>query len=775
MNDYRADVSKMLEVTSILSPSEYSWFGNRTGTLSRHLLRTLDDTTVRTHLVSELQGRLYQSFYCCGYARADYKFPEQTAIDAESTGFIRQLSNANRSLGFWSSGWRVQHISGAMVVVERDQLSLSVSKEHCQGLIVPGGVLQIRIPKEQFNISPGFYLAHGNTTFDSDRATALIRIYWNVTPTGAVSLMHYFTEQLNAIRVPFDFKVMQQLTCTSRCDGTVLYLARQDYEKAAEVLQRARHLVASWRGPQIPAFTKKLAPGIGLAEDPGANKSFGQDRCRILAEGIVQAHESGARSLAERLLIVERHFSKARISLDTPYLNPGSLDSYSRYDRTSQSQLSRKRKASDVGQSRITQSHALEIAHRVAIQIATEALWHDGRCTWLAPTGCSRGALSAQYSTLDPSLYDGCGGVALFLAETAAATNDDMLRETAVAALRQATSQIRTLPLEACLGLYSGWLGVAFCAARVACLFHDESLLEAALGIVQAARTQTSDLVEYDLVIGKAGGVLSLLAIHALCAEPSCLHDAERLGSDLINAAEQNEFGWSWRSPSIPAYRNLTGYSHGAAGVAHALAELFGATQHTAYANAAVAAFEYERHCFDVASQNWPDFRIGEGRIGRAQKFNCAWCHGAPGIAVSRFRSQQVLRNDSGCSSDARIALRTTRTWLGHWAASAVNTDACLCHGFLGNAEILLQASQLPALSEATDRELILHAAARAHDLCSNEESSSIESAIIRKIPGLMTGLGGVGYFLLRLAKPKTPSILGLTLPIVDEVNVTCL
>jgi hypothetical protein len=80
--------------------------------------------------------------------------------------------------------------------------------------------------------------------------------------------------------------------------------------------------------PGIPAFTKSLAPGLGLAEDPGEGQSFGEHRCHLLAEALIATHESGLRSLPERTRVVADRFERAGLDLAAVFLNPGSRDQY---------------------------------------------------------------------------------------------------------------------------------------------------------------------------------------------------------------------------------------------------------------------------------------------------------------------------------------------------------------------------------------------------------------------------------------------------------------
>ena len=51
--------------------------------------------------------------------------------------------------------------------------------------------------------------------------------------------------------------------------------------------------------------------------------------------------------------------------------------------------------------------------------------------------------------------------------------------------------------------------------------------------------------------------------------------------------------------------------------------------------------FNYERQSFDISQQNWPDFRDGVSTTA-AKVCGLAWCHGAPGIALSRLKANQA-------------------------------------------------------------------------------------------------------------------------------------
>ena len=164
-------------------------------------------------------------------------------------------------------------------------------------------------------------------------------------------------------------------------------------------------------------------------------------------------------------------------------------------------------------------------------------------------------------------------------------------------------------------------------------------------------------------------------------------------------------------------------------------------------------AIAYERALFSSKPGNWPDLRASDDSVTESdkQKFMVAWCHGAPGIGLARIHSLQHL-DEPTTRSDIETALRTT-------LAQGFGHNHCLCHGDLGNLELLLQASQVIGsewqehLNRMTG--IIFESIKRHGWLCGNPVK--VES------PGLMTGLAGIGFELLRLAEPlRVPSVLVL-------------
>jgi len=125
--------------------------------------------------------------------------------------------------------------------------------------------------------------------------------YWNVRAEGAVPLMRAATRGLNRFQVPFRMKCLTNTAFYTRNDAAVLYVDKRFYRITARVLARVYREIARHLRPDAPLFTKPLADGLALAEEPYTGESFGMQRCRILAEGLLGAHARGSRDEASRL------------------------------------------------------------------------------------------------------------------------------------------------------------------------------------------------------------------------------------------------------------------------------------------------------------------------------------------------------------------------------------------------------------------------------------------------------------------------------------------
>jgi hypothetical protein len=163
-------------------------------------------------------------------------------------------------------------------------------------------------------------------------ADVLVRIYVNLTPDGSVSVMKSLTEALNRAGISFSFKVLYNPHEYHRYDSGVLYFNDRDYPVVASVLGSIYPEHRSHFLPEIPLFTKQLAIGVGVAEEPnqkfGDRESFGMNRCQMIANGLMESFDRGNNSSSDRMSTILEQFSIAGVSLKYPYLNHDSEDIY---------------------------------------------------------------------------------------------------------------------------------------------------------------------------------------------------------------------------------------------------------------------------------------------------------------------------------------------------------------------------------------------------------------------------------------------------------------
>lgn len=406
----------------------------------------------------------------------------------------------------------------------------------------------------------------------------------------------------------------------------------------------------------------------------------------------------------------------------------------------------------------------LMVAEAIGQRICAQAVWHDGRCNWLGMEPLERASRgfqpAATYRTLGPDLYSGTSGIALFLAELFVTTGDPSLRRTALGALQHSFSRVDAISSSARLGLFSGWFGIALVAARLGLILDESNLAIQAQQLLQRAFSEQYDKGEFDVMSGMAGAIAALVVLDPILDSPALIDFAVRLGDELIESADKDDSGYSWKSHVFKNHHNLTGYSHGASGVAHALLELYDITKISKYYDAARSAFQYESHSFDAATANWPDFRKDPSSPSRKKRtYPCMtyWCHGAPGIALSRIRAFELI-HDEQCKIEAITALKTTRESID----SALDTwtgNLSLCHGLTGNAEALIYGAEILKTESEENMAMALSVARMGIERYAGNSAWPCGTHV-GETPNLMLGLAGIGHYYLRLYQPAIPSVL---------------
>ncbi len=133
------------------------------------------------------------------------------------------------------------------------------------------------------DVSPGYYMALSNFC---DRTTEcpLVRIYWNLKAEGEAQFVGALRVSLTRPASSSGSRswTIPTLTCAATRE---LSYRKSDHQKMSAALADAYPGIAPCLKSAVPMFTRRIASGVGLAEDPDTQESFGQHRCRILADG----------------------------------------------------------------------------------------------------------------------------------------------------------------------------------------------------------------------------------------------------------------------------------------------------------------------------------------------------------------------------------------------------------------------------------------------------------------------------------------------------------
>lgn len=278
-------------------------------------------------LIAGLLQAIYQGWYC----RFDGPEPVEAGPGHD---LLPALQAANAGRERWDVGWRIEAVQpdGRVTLRKADEARLAWPGEYVtqDGPGMPprrdAGVL-LRAPREGVDFQPGFYFAFGETLGAVDSSSPWVRFYWHLRPAGAAPLLAGLTRRLNRFEVPYRAKVLRHSSQYRRPDAGVLFVHRRHYQVTANLAAEVHGEIAAALRPGVPLFAKPLAPGLGVAEDPGNGESFGWQRCRAVAEGLWAAHSEGL-SADERLPAIVRTLEHKGVDLAHPHLCRSRVDLY---------------------------------------------------------------------------------------------------------------------------------------------------------------------------------------------------------------------------------------------------------------------------------------------------------------------------------------------------------------------------------------------------------------------------------------------------------------
>lgn len=407
------------------------------------------------------------------------------------------------------------------------------------------------------------------------------------------------------------------------------------------------------------------------------------------------------------------------------------------------------------GEAILSPSELIAEAKAIADELKTLAIYtDDGGATWIAPQ------LQADRYILQPlrlDLYQGVAGLLLFLAALERVAGDGEYRQLIRAAADPLKDAIATTPPSTLakngysIGGYTGLGSLVYTFTRMGEFLSEPTWLENANFIASLISPDAIATDQnLDVLGGSAGAILSLLTLYQKNKNSQLLETAVCCGEHLLASRIDNERGFKgWHKIGTDF---MTGFAHGAAGIAYALLRLSEVSGEDRFQDAARDAITYEQSVFDEIAGNWPDFREAMQPDSPTQ-FMTAWCNGAPGIGLARMGGLSVF-NTPQIEQEIDRAIHTTRQFTRRGKDH-------LCCGNFGRIEMLLVAAQnfsRADLFPVANRQASW-VVRRSHRRGSYHLFDQFLPGIFH--PAFFQGTSGIGYQLLRLAEPDLlPSVL---------------
>jgi type 2 lantibiotic biosynthesis protein LanM len=378
----------------------------------------------------------------------------------------------------------------------------------------------------------------------------------------------------------------------------------------------------------------------------------------------------------------------------------------------------------------LTDSELHKIAEQIGQKVLDLALpLNDGQLSWL---GLEYEPKVDRYvfQPLSSDFYSGEAGIALFLASLGKQPFTQRAEEVLNRLKQPYYEDPEANLLTSNLGGMTGLGGLIYVFSL---LGHTKDALYLA-SLINQKKIEAD--TNFDLLLGSAGVILVLLSLYEKTGEKSVLEKAKEVGNYLLAKAHPAKEGLAWGE------KDLCGLSHGVAGISYALFKLSAFSKESAYSNIAKKALEYERSCYAPQYNNWPDLRYGK------EVYDVfTWCHGAPGIGLSRLYIKKYY-SDAMIDQEIAHAIQAT---ISHMIGSVDH----LCCGNFGRIAFLWEAGQREIAGKQTAL-LVQRFKEKGNFRFFEGMSEELRN------PSFMRGLSGIGYFLLKWTKSgeKFPQIL---------------
>lgn len=370
--------------------------------------------------------------------------------------------------------------------------------------------------------------------------------------------------------------------------------------------------------------------------------------------------------------------------------------------------------------------------------------------SYVSPVGSAQWSVSL--STFD--LYNGILGVILTYAYASVFMGHARYKQRVLDFVEKLAPILETLNNRSSIGAYSGLGAFLIFIAKLNQL-NFISTLQATL-LIEKITTHFDKIFKddypiFDVIDGSAGYLLALLEARSL-VDPKTL--AKQLHCCVRHILK------IYPSPGVmPKHeanvryhgKTILGFAHGMMGVAYALDQYARFSTTPSVAHWINKACQLHQSSWSERQYNWPDVMSNDFNLDqlKPQDYSNSWCYGRIGQVLFYLNPVSKVSGSHTFTQVERCVIAEMKEGF----SNILN----MCHGDMGKLDFLLIAEKsglVPAGFSQTQLKTKLFLDRSVDSICTERAGRIF-------IPGLMTGLSGVAYQLLRIIEPaKIPSIL---------------
>lgn len=361
--------------------------------------------------------------------------------------------------------------------------------------------------------------------------------------------------------------------------------------------------------------------------------------------------------------------------------------------------------------------------------------------------------------TVALNLYSGSPGVVLFLLELHHATKEEAYLAEAKRGADHLLASTSDVPQA---GLYSGVAGIGYTLGEVYRATRDDKYLRGVRQVVERlseTAKPTGGGVEWsnvsDIIGGTAGTGLFLIQAAERWQIPGALDLARKAGTRLLEIGVPEHGGTKWRmSPDFP--RLMPNFSHGTAGIAYFLADLYRATNDRAYLDGALAGARYLQAVAETEGDICLVFHHEPEEEG-LNLFYLGWCHGPAGTARLWYQLARVTGDRAWIEWTEKSARGIVTSGIPETRTPGFWNNVSQCCGSAGVASFLAEMHGITkkpeylAFARRVTADMVARATRDGNGTRWVQAEHRVRPELLVAQTGWMQGASGMGAWLVQM------------------------